>query len=96
MTRSSLLAAAGISLAACGLAGCTETLVATRPALQPLDQSLTRRCAPLVTVPRRALTEREVTALWGADRVNGADCARRFAKTVEIVEARDAALGGGR
>jgi hypothetical protein len=83
-----------LSLAAAVLsAGCT--MVAAPPKdLTPLDLALTRRCEDPATVPSRDLTEHEVAALWGRDRLALRDCGRRFAATVKIIEDRDRRLLG--
>lgn len=71
--------------------GCTAVAVAPRD-LAPLDASLTRRCPAPVAPPDRDLTEREVAALWGRDRLALTDCGRRFAATVRIYQDRDRSL----
>jgi len=84
-----------IPLLALALAGC-QTVAVAPPRLAPLDLILTRRCPPPVSLPDRDLSERDVTRLWGADRLALRDCGRRFAATVSIIEARDAAIADGR
>lgn len=74
------------------LAGCGE--VAVRPSLAPLDLTLTRPCDAPVSKPAEAIGPRRTVELWGRDRLALRDCGRRHAATVEIIERRDAALGG--
>lgn len=78
---------------AMSLAGCSDR----HPLRQgdtdaPLDLTLTRPCAAPASIPDRDLSEREVARLWGADRIGLADCRRRQAAAIAIIERRDAAL----
>jgi len=47
-------------------------------------KTLKEPCAPLVDVPHRDLTEKEVGDLWGTDRINYGDC---IAKNAALIKA---------
>jgi hypothetical protein len=82
-------------LIAVALVGCGARPMVSPP-VSALDTGLTKRCEDKPTIPpdaaKNGLSEGAAVRIIGRYEVIYDDCASRHARTVEIIEGRDAAL----
>ena len=77
-----------VSIAAMS-AGCAGSI---KPVLEDAPPSLREPCQTPVDLPDRDISQAEIVALWGRDRVGLRTCGDRHEAVVQFYTSRDSAL----